>query len=1138
MEKLYKDFGNQGVRFVSSRLNKLAFLCLLLSAPLSISAQTLSTDSLWAVWIDTEQAPTQRIEALLAYMPIADLIDRPDSLLRLSNAGVEVAEEARIPILLSRSLTYKGKVMLALTQFSESLPVFQRALEEALQTTDSAQIGRCLHNLGSAEYETGKYAEAEEHLLQAQHLQDQIGDSLGLGASLGTTTNLYMDQGRYSESIEVGKRALDLFRHFQDSTQLASTLGNLANPFLYTSQYDSARWYTEQALLIQKALHDETAQAVSYATLGNVAMLQGEMETAISYHELARQRYEAAGKLQGVALCLANIGSIDVQIGNYQEALKLLQEASQIFEEQQNPAYQSTCLMGIGDVYHYQGENEKALLNYQAALELREALGMQYGIAEILGKIGTVYSAQEKVEEALGAYQRSQSIAEKIGDPRRQATSLANIGSLLKTQGKVNEALTYFEKSLDIQDRFDSDLELGTVLLEMARIYREQGRLGEAARTAQRGLSISESIQDLRTQSDFASLLYLTYKESGDVRQALAMNELYYELQDSLNREENQRAIFEFEYQQKALEDSLSNLQRIKDTELEYQQQLSQRNYLIFAALGLLVLGLLGFFYFRNQQRIRIREKELTLQEEQAKQAQLRELDTLKNRFFTNISHEFRTPLTVILGMADQLPAPQDQERSLIRRNGRRLLRLINQLLDLARLESHELRFHWVRGDMVGYLRYLTESFQSLAEERQIELKVETDISELVMDHDAEKIQDIVYNLLSNALKFTPQGGRIGMHISRELSGGAQVLRCTISDTGPGIPTKELPYVFDRFYQGSVAQNESSTGVGLALVKTLLEKMGGNIMVESEIGKGAAFSFTLPIRLEPNIPKAFEEEATMFTPSHREDLPAIEPESYASANPDQQQILIIEDNPDVITYLGAILGPDYHLLTATDGVTGVELAQEHIPDLVITDLMMPGMNGYKVTQALKSDERTSHVPVIMLTAKATQDDRVAGLEFGADAYLTKPFDRAELTVRIEKLLELRQQLQQKYAQGGVSEKGPSPRLHVPTLDELFLQKIDATILSKLGDPALSVYDLCEVVNLARTQVYRKLKALTGKSPTIYIRSFRLEKARQLILETELSISEIAYDMGFNDPGYFTRVFNEHFGQAPSQLRTP
>ncbi|MEO0584124.1 MAG: tetratricopeptide repeat protein [Bacteroidota bacterium] len=1091
----------------------------------------LQYDSLFQVAHDPGTSQHNQLEALLAFMTAPSLASQYDSLLTLSQTAVLLAQQLETPGLLARALESQGNALFSLTRFKEALPIYQQGLEAAQQTTDTSLIGTLIRSLGSAEYETGSYAAAESHLLQAKALHMALKDDKAVAKSLGTMLNLYNDTGRYDEAITAGKQALALF---QDSSMISGVLGNLSNPFIYTGQYDSALMYTQRALEIQQALKDTGRQAVSYATLGNISLVNGDLETALTYHQLASVYYETVGKIQGVALSQANMGYIHLQQADYQKALVNFQKASKVFEEQENPSYQSSCLVGIGEAYFYTERYEEALTYFQKALALRENLNMQYGIAEVLGKIGITYSDLEKAEESLAAYQRALSISKSIGDKKSMATNMAYIGSLYKKQGKPDKALSYFEESLTIREEYPVGYGMATILAEMAEIYLAQGKMKAARRVAEKGLVISKESRDLRSQNNFARILYQTYKALNDPKNALAMNELYHELQDSLDREENQQAIFKYEYEQKALEDSIQNLQELQETELAFQKKLSQRNTFLFAALALLGLGVLGFLFFRNQQKIRLREQELSLQEERAEQAQLRELDNLKNRFFTNISHEFRTPLTVILGMADQLPAPQDQERSLIRRNGRRLLRLINQLLDLARLESHELRFQWVQGDIVGYLRYLTESFQSLAEERKIQLSVYTEVEKIIMDYDAEKVQDIVYNLLSNALKFTTEGEKIVMYIGQEVKEDQAYMRCMVQDTGSGIPSGELPFIFDRFYQGSASSNETSTGVGLALVKGLLEKMGGDISVESKVGNGAVFTFTLPIIQRADTPAAFA-EVPLEIPSPRSEAKTIVPESYASSSTDQQRVLIIEDNPDVITYLGAILGPDYHLLTATDGVSGVALAQEQIPDLVITDVMMPGMNGYEVTQALKTDERTSHIPIIMLTAKATQDDKVAGLEYGADAYLTKPFDKAELLVRIEKLLEIRQTLQEKFGQK-ILETPVVDVPKAPSLDEIFIQKIQRVILAKISEPELSVYDLCEAVNLARTQVYRKVKALSGKSPTLYIRAIRLEKAKELLQTTHLTISEIAYDVGFNDPGYFTRVFHEVFGQTPSQIR--
>ncbi len=554
----------------------------------------------------------------------------------------------------------------------------------------------------------------------------------------------------------------------------------------------------------------------------------------------------------------------------------------------------------------------------------------------------------------------------------------------------------------------------------------------------------------------------------------------------------------------------------------------------------------------QNQQRL---ETEVKVQTEQIRgQAEkLRQLDTLKTRFYTNITHEFRTPLTVIMGMATEIEEIANKEKgkstsrlftavSLIQRNSKNLLRLINQLLDLSKLDSGSMKTHLVQADIINYLQYLVESFYSMAQEKKIRLIFYPETPELVMDFDEEKMQIIIYNLLSNALKFTPESGKVVLHAVQTQQSTAPFLQLKVQDTGVGIGEKELPHIFDRFYQAdnSSTRKSEGTGIGLTLTKELVELMGGSITVESTLGKGTVFTLLLPVRhsmavqpqeghtptkqnvaLEflPNFPLAAQENTSLTTDS------------------DKPLLLIIEDNRDVVTYIKGLLSHDYQVETAANGKIGIEKALEIIPDIIISDVMMPEKDGYEVCDTLKHDERSSHIPIILLTAKAEQEDKIMGLRAGADAYLQKPFDKAELLVLLEKLIELRKRLQLRYSTNELTEsKGVLPKPSAPTLDDIFLQKIRQAIEAKIDNPELGVTHLCDAVNLSHTQLFRKLKALTGENPTLFIRKVRLQKAFQLLQTTEINVSEIAYAVGFSDPNYFSRAFHEEFGKAPSAIR--
>ncbi|MEO1415038.1 MAG: response regulator [Bacteroidota bacterium] len=515
----------------------------------------------------------------------------------------------------------------------------------------------------------------------------------------------------------------------------------------------------------------------------------------------------------------------------------------------------------------------------------------------------------------------------------------------------------------------------------------------------------------------------------------------------------------------------------------------------------------------------------------------LEELDQLKSRFFTNLSHEFRTPLTVILGMSAQIA--KDPSRwlqrgnQLIQRNSNHLLDLVNQILDLRKLESGQMELRLHQADILIELRYISESFQSYAQTKNISLSFQTDEQEIWMDYDREKIYRITNNLLSNAIKFTPQGGQVILSISNQ---GTHLL-LTIRDTGMGIPEDQLTLIFDRFYQvdGSSTREGEGTGIGLALTQELLKLMKGDIKVESTPGEGSKFSIALPItQNEPRILHGQQKDKPVEIFHVGTEAEYTGRSAYA-AQTALPSLLIIEDNPGIVEYLYSCLEDQYELFSAPDGEAGIEAALEQVPDLIITDVMMPGKNGYEVVETLKLDERTSHIPVVILTAKADQASRLEGFQRGADAYLPKPFDQKELEIRLAKLLEIRQRLQQRYQDGLVPEaSSEDPQIQ---MEDAFIIQARALIIKHLDDSNYRGDALMKAMGLSRTNLHRKLKALTGLSSSRFIRKVRVEEACKMMLEDpNLRVSEIAYATGFSDPKYFNRVFSEYKGLSPSEWR--
>lgn len=524
-------------------------------------------------------------------------------------------------------------------------------------------------------------------------------------------------------------------------------------------------------------------------------------------------------------------------------------------------------------------------------------------------------------------------------------------------------------------------------------------------------------------------------------------------------------------------------------------------------------------------------------EELQASNVQLRDLDKMKTRFFTNISHELRTPLTVITGMADQIAENPEKWTTkglqLIRRNSGSLLNLVNQILDLSKLESGKLTVNAVNGDVMSYLTYIIESFEPLAQGKDIDLSFRKSVESLSMDFDQEHMLRIVSNLLSNAIKFTPIGGKVSVWAGVE--NDATMFTLSVKDTGVGIPADQLDSIFERFFQASSnAPDSGGTGIGLALTQELVKLMDGSITVESLEGEGATFTVRIPIT--NNAATSVASPAALGAADHIKAEAPVEhdtTQTWHDPEGDLPTLLIVEDTPDVLEYIKSCLDDQYNIITARDGQEGIDIATEHVPDLIISDVMMPRKDGFELCATLKTNTVTSHIPIVLLTAKSDADSRIEGLTRGADAYLPKPFNRTELTIRLRKLLELRRILQERYHSAKAPVSTDDPVLQV---EDAFIERIRNYVQENIDDENLSITSLCKTLRVSRSQLHNKTKALTGQSATGFVRSIRLNKARDLLRRSDLNISQIAYEVGFGDPAYFTRTFTKKFGESPKKVR--
>ena len=561
-----------------------------------------------------------------------------------------------------------------------------------------------------------------------------------------------------------------------------------------------------------------------------------------------------------------------------------------------------------------------------------------------------------------------------------------------------------------------------------------------------------------------------------------------------------------------------------------------------YAYAAYILIILLFIWWWRH--RIISREREnFEIEREKIQARRLHELDMLKLRFFTNISHEFRTPLTLIITPIEQLlqKARDNEEKKhlqLIYRNSRRLLSLVNQLLDFRKLEFQEIKLRPSEGEIVSFIRETTESFSDLSEKKNIHLYFQTEAENIVVYFDHDKLEKILFNLLSNAFKYTPEKGEV--HVAVRLKEeGQSSLEISIRDTGIGIPEEKQQRIFERFFQDEANGSDynQGSGIGLALVNEYVKLQNGTITVESESGKGSCFRVTLPLVFGGETSTEEEKPVWKRKPATRPTV-IMEPENTEDNEADKkssknfkQTLLLVEDNEDFRFYLKDNFKQTFEVLEAGNGLTGWEIASKVLPDLIISDVMMPVMDGIDLCRKVKNTAETSHIPVILLTAKVADNQKMEGFDVGADDYIAKPFNFKLLESRIKNLLAQRRKLQKAFRKK--IDVSPS-EIEITSLDEIFIKKAIDLVEENIGNSQFSVQEMSSELGMSRVNLYKKISSLTGESPVEFIRSIRLKRAAQFLKQGQLTVSEVAYRVGYNDPKYFARQFKNEFNMSPSQ----
>ncbi len=820
--------------------------------------------------------------------------------------------------------------------------------------------------------------------------------------------------------------------------------------------------------------------ATSYRRLGLLDLATEKHYQALEYCMRAKDDHSYEAQKNRV-ISLNGLGNVYLTLGDKHQADSVLREALKGEQQLNSPLGQAINYANLGSILEDWGQIDSAWVYYRKSMELNKQARSDLGISLCHNHFGRLYEKQKRYDKAIEEYTTAYNLMQQSRDEWHALESGIALARIYWKTGQTREAFSYLDNARNIAKRIKSIEHLADIHQLYYSFYRSQGNIEQALDNFIRASEYDDSVLNLKKVNDIQNMrLNLEQKRKQE------------EVDNARNMAENEK--------------------RTKNAAL----------LVLLLLLILLTATVLSFSY-----ALRLRKRHV---------AAIRQGQTAREHFFTNITHEFRTPLTVILGEGRELEnmrTPDAQQvhtaANMIVRQGNSLLNLINQLLDISKVKSAIGEPDWRTGNIVAFISMTIESFQDYARQQQLELSFTPQEKDVQMDFVPDYMRKMMRNLISNAIKFTPKYGSISIAARRQGS----KLMLTVADTGQGIDSQHLSHIFEAFYQGDSDNQSVGSGIGLSLVKQIVEAMNGTIGVESQPGKGTTFTMLLPLKHGIKTWTPLEEQPQPENLALAEEMPPLE--DQITEDTISTRILIVEDNHDVAYYIGQQLRRKYNIAYATDGNQGISRAEEIVPDLIITDLMMPGIDGYELCRRVRLSPVLNHIPVIMITAKSTEEDRVRGLKAGADAYLYKPFNSDVLNVRVEMLLQQRRMLRNKFAHALIEGKESEVQLTAPERD--FMQQVVDVIYKQMNQGTIDIGSVASGLCLSPSQFRRKLYALTGETPLNYILYVRMSYAKRLLdSRADLSIGDVALKCAFEDSSHFTRAFRQAFDMTPTQYR--
>jgi signal transduction histidine kinase/DNA-binding response OmpR family regulator len=859
--------------------------------------------------------------------------------------------------------------------------------------------------------------------------------------------------------------------------------------------------------------------AKAYNRMGVTSGVMGQMALSRQYHEKSN---EVARMINDTALQVSNmIGQAlaDKLEGKYASALqKYFQTDSLVRLTRESDQYRIGLINhNIGLIYlEFMDDPGKAIEYLQLAKIAYGKMTRTTGeISSIDAALARVYVKMNKANVADSLFSSALITFRSIGHTKKIAETALAYSALKQSTGEMKEAKALLDETKDIYESLSLPGPLANVHHQLGLFYRATNNLPASIDHFAEAYEMepTEAIK-LKSLKELAESLRL----NGSFVAAYDSLQSYLKLQEKLQSSELKADLQEAEtrYQSSQKEQEILNLKFQQAQQHARNQQILFIITLVLLSLCVLVIVL----YLRARHRRKAH-------------AQLAELDKLKSKLFANISHEFRTPLSLIRGPIDfilkkeNVSTEVNAQLEIVQRNTGRLAHLIDSINDLAKLDAQKIKLAVKTGDLSAHLRIMAASFESLAESGQCVFETHLQNTSALVCYDPGVVETIIYNLLSNAFKYTPKG-RVDLSYT-QLDNQAMIM---VEDNGIGLSKEDQAKVFERYFRADNTQvSVEGIGIGLALSAELAKLHHGKIDVQSSLGKGSRFTLSFPIRetaYAAGEKSPVEGPKKNFTAASYS-LSSVTETLGQKVHEDESLILLVEDNPDMRNYLEQLFQGDYRILTAKNGKEGLKKAIEFIPDLIISDLMMPKMDGQEFLQQLRSDSKTSHIPFIMLTANHLEGEKLKSLQQGVDDFMTKPFSIDEILLKVQNLIQLRQQLQKKYSETSVIDP---TKLAANDADARFWDEIKKVVNDNLANAEFDSSDFARAMHMSRMQLHRKLKALTGLSTAHFVRSQRLATAATLLEKNLGNVSEIAYDVGFTSPFYFSKCFKETYGVAP------